>query len=46
MLEALSQGLMNKFLHHPTQLLQHTEPDEQTQLIRWLPRLFPVSGEE
>ena len=45
-LEALSQGLMNKFLHHPTQLLQHTEPDEQTQLIRWLPRLFPVSGEE
>ncbi len=45
-LEALSQGLMNKFLHHPTQLLQHTAPDEQTQLIRWLPRLFPVSGEE
>lgn len=45
-LEALSQGLMNKFLHHPTQLLQHTPPDEQSQLIRWLPRLFPVSGEE
>jgi glutamyl-tRNA reductase len=45
-LEALSQGLMNKFLHHPTQLLQHAAPDEQSQLIVWLPRLFPVSGEE
>jgi glutamyl-tRNA reductase len=45
-LEALSQGLMNKFLHHPTQLLQQAEPDEQSQLIQWLPRLFPVSGEE
>ncbi|MDE3009917.1 MAG: glutamyl-tRNA reductase [Pseudomonadota bacterium] len=45
-LDALSQGLMNKFLHHPTQLLQQAEPEEQGQLIRWLPRLFPVSGEE
>jgi len=45
-LEALSQGLMNKFLHHPTQLLQHADPDEQPQLIQWLPRLFPVPNEE
>jgi glutamyl-tRNA reductase len=45
-IEALSQGLMNKFLHHPTQLLQQAAPDEQGQLIQWLPRLFPVSGEE
>ena len=45
-MEALSQGLMNKFLHHPTQLLQHAPPEEQNQLVRWLPRLFPVVGEE
>ena len=45
-LEALSQGLMNKFLHHPTALLQQAAPDEQSQLIQWLPRLFPVVGEE
>ncbi len=45
-LEALSQGLMNKFLHHPTQLLQQAPPEEQGLLVQWLPRLFPVSGEE
>lgn len=45
-MEALSQGLMNKFLHHPTQLLQQAPPDEQGQLIQWLPRLFPITGEE
>jgi glutamyl-tRNA reductase len=44
-IEALSQGLMNKFLHHPTQLLQQAAPDEQPQLIQLLPRLFPVSNE-
>lgn len=44
-IEALSQGLMNKFLHHPTQLLQQAPPDEQPQLIQLLPRLFPVSDE-
>jgi glutamyl-tRNA reductase len=45
-LEALSQGLMNKFLHHPTQLLQQASADEQPQLIQLLPRLFPVANEE
>ncbi len=45
-LEALSNGLMNKFLHHPTQLLQQAPPEEQGQLVKWLPRLFPLPGEE
>lgn len=43
-LEALSQGLVNKFLHHPTQLLQAASPQEQAELASWLPRLFPGSA--
>ena len=45
-LDALSTGLMNKFLHHPTQLLQQAPPEEQGQLVKWLPRLFPLPGDE
>jgi glutamyl-tRNA reductase len=42
----LSQGLTNKILHHPTHLLTVTEGEEQAELMKWLPRLFPTLDPE
>jgi glutamyl-tRNA reductase len=39
-LEMLSQGLMNKFLHHPTQTLNQSRGPSQEQLVDALNRLF------
>ena len=40
-LEALAQGLANKFLHHPTQALSRADGAEREQLLRAIDRLFP-----
>lgn len=45
-LEQLSMGLMNKFLHHPTQVLQAADPREHGDLLQCLPKLFPLSDGE
>jgi glutamyl-tRNA reductase len=41
-LEALSQGLVNKLMHAPTQALNETTGDERHALARTLARLFRV----
>jgi len=43
-LEQLSHGLTQKYLHGPLAALNHSEPAEREQLMSWLPRLFPVRG--
>ncbi|APV48813.1 glutamyl-tRNA reductase [Betaproteobacteria bacterium GR16-43] len=40
-LEAMSVGLANKFLHHPTQALSHADERERAMLLRALESLFP-----
>ena len=44
-LEALSQGLTNKFLHHPTQALHHAPPEDREALVRLLNHLFTLREE-
>ena len=39
-IEALAQGITNKFLHGPTQLLQDAPEDVRAHLLEYLPRLF------
>lgn len=39
-LEALSQGLTNKFLHGPTQLLNEAPEETRSQLVELLPHLY------
>ncbi len=39
-LEALSQGLTNKFLHGPTQVLNESDEQARSQLIELLPHLY------
>ena len=41
-LEALSQGLVNKLMHAPTQALTETAGDERQELARTLARLFRI----
>jgi len=41
-LEALSQGLVNKLMHPPTQALNETTGDERQALARTLARLFRI----
>ncbi len=45
-LEALSRGLMNKFMHHPSRALQDVDTNERAALIRLLNQLFPSSDLE
>ena len=45
-LEALSRGLMNKFMHHPSRALQDVDTNERAALIRLLNQLFPSSDPE
>jgi glutamyl-tRNA reductase len=45
-LEALSRGLMNKFMHHPTRALQDVDTNERAELIRIINQLFPSSEQE
>ncbi len=45
-LEALSRGLTNKFMHHPTRALQDVDNDERAELIRLLNQLFPNAEQE
>jgi glutamyl-tRNA reductase len=40
-LEALAQGLANKFLHHPTQALSRAGDGEREMLLRAIDTLFP-----
>jgi len=40
-LEQLSHGLTQKYLHGPLAALNRSEPGEREQLMGWLPRLFP-----
>jgi glutamyl-tRNA reductase len=45
-IEALAQGITNKFLHGPTQLLHDAPDDVRAHLLEYLPRLFgKKSGE-
>ncbi len=39
-IEALAQGITNKFLHGPTQLLHEAPDDLRAHLLEYLPRLF------
>lgn len=39
-IEALAQGITNKFLHGPTQLLHDAPDDLRAHLLEYLPRLF------
>ena len=39
-IEALAQGITNKFLHGPTQLLHDAPEDVRAHLLEYLPRLF------
>lgn len=45
-LEALSTGLMNKFLHHPLAALNSVDTHEREALAHTIAKLFPASGEE
>ena len=45
-LEQLSQGLTNKFLHHPTQTLNHAQGAAQQQLVEALHQLFIREDDE
>jgi glutamyl-tRNA reductase len=45
-LEALSTGLMNKFLHHPLAALNSAEAHEREALAATIAKLFPSSDEE
>jgi glutamyl-tRNA reductase len=45
-LEALSRGLMNKFMHHPTRALQDVDTNQRAELIRLLNQLFPSNDQE
>ena len=43
-LEALATGLVNKFLHHPTQALARAGESERDSLVRAVEMLFPDNG--
>jgi glutamyl-tRNA reductase len=43
-IEALAQGLTNKFLHGPTQLLHDAPDDVRAHLLEYLPQLFGAKG--
>ncbi len=45
-IEALAQGITNKFLHGPTQLLHDAPDDVREHLLAYLPRLFGARGDE
>jgi glutamyl-tRNA reductase len=45
-IEALAQGITNKFLHGPTQLLHDAPDDVRAHLLQYLPRLFGASKDE
>jgi glutamyl-tRNA reductase len=45
-LEALSTGLMNKFLHHPLAALNSADAHEREALAATIAKLFPSSDEE
>ncbi len=45
-IEALAQGITNKFLHGPTQLLHDAPDDVRAHLLQYLPRLFGSRGGE
>ena len=45
-IEALSQGITNKFLHGPTRLLQDAPDDVRAHLLEYLPRLFGADREK
>ncbi len=45
-IEALAQGITNKFLHGPTQLLHDAPDDVRAHLLEYLPRLFGAADRE
>ena len=45
-IEALAQGITNKFLHGPTQLLHDAPDDVRAHLVAYLPRLFGARRDE
>ena len=45
-IEALAQGITNKFLHGPTQLLHDAPDDVRAHLLEYLPRLFGKRADE
>jgi glutamyl-tRNA reductase len=45
-IEALAQGITNKFLHGPTQLLHDAPDDVRAHLLEYLPRLFGSRSDE
>jgi glutamyl-tRNA reductase len=45
-LEQLSHGLTNKFLHAPTHALNHTSNDDRDQLVVLLRRLYQLQSLE
>jgi len=45
-LEQLSHGLTNKFLHAPTHALNHTSNDDRDQLVALLRRLYQLQSLE
>lgn len=45
-LEALSRGLMNKFMHHPSRALHEVDTERREELIRLLNQLFPSAEQE
>ena len=45
-IDALSRGLMNKFMHHPTRALHDVDTGERAELIRLLNQLFPSTEQE
>lgn len=45
-LESLSRGLTNKFLHLPTHALNHTGHDERDELVDFLRRVYNIHSQE
>jgi glutamyl-tRNA reductase len=45
-LEALAQGLANKFMHHPTQALSRAADDERERLVRAIETLYPETDSD
>ena len=44
-LDNLSRGLTNKFLHHPTHALNHASAEERDELVALLSRLYSIHPE-
>jgi glutamyl-tRNA reductase len=44
-IEAMSQALINKLLHHPTAAIHHASDEERDEIVKLLHRLYDIKPE-